>query len=294
MSLTTNKGIDIITIGSPNWGQPVNDNSTLIDKAFGSFTTVSGTSGDITLTTTQYQNMCLKSDTAAFLANVTFVIPSGVAGQWVVINQSAANNFELRIKNAADAAFVSIPRGETRTVYSDGTKVFLSDTGSVPSGSVMMFAMSTAPTGWLKANGAAVSRTTYAALFAAIGTTFGAGDGATTFNVPELRGEFLRGWDDGRAVDTGRVFGSAQLDQMQRITGEGGADVWGRRSGTPVSTGAITMVTGPNQLFAGTGSSATFSRLQFDSADSPSARASSTTSGETRSRNVALLACIKF
>jgi hypothetical protein len=75
--------------------------------------------------------MCLKSDTAAFLANVTFVIPSTVAGQWVVINQSAASNFELRIKNAADAAFISIPVGGVRTVYSDGTKVFLTDTQSI-------------------------------------------------------------------------------------------------------------------------------------------------------------------
>jgi microcystin-dependent protein len=54
-------------------------------------------------------------------------------------------------------------------------------------GQVAFFAMSTAPTGWLKANGAAVSRTAYADLFAAIGTTWGVGDGSTTFNVPDLR-----------------------------------------------------------------------------------------------------------
>lgn len=127
MSLTTNKGIDIIAEGTPNWDEPVNANSTLIDKAFGSFTPVSGTSGSIPLTTTQYQNMCLKSDTAAFLENVTFVIPSTVAGQWVVINQSDTSNFELRIKNSANATFVSIPNGEIRTVYSDGTTVFRTD-----------------------------------------------------------------------------------------------------------------------------------------------------------------------
>ena len=131
MSLTKNKGIDIIALGSAGWGTPINDNSTLIDKALGSFTTVSGTSGSITLTTAQYQNMCLKSDTAAFLADVTFVIPSTVAGQWVVINQSAASNFELRIKNDADATVVSIPNGQIRTVYSDGTTVFLTDTQSI-------------------------------------------------------------------------------------------------------------------------------------------------------------------
>ncbi|MCK9131735.1 phage tail protein [Haemophilus influenzae] len=64
-------------------------------------------------------------------------------------------------------------------------------------GEVAFFARTTPPSGWLKANGAAVSRTTYAALFAAIGTTFGAGDGSSTFNLPDLRGEFVRGLDDG-------------------------------------------------------------------------------------------------
>ncbi|SCC09724.1 Phage Tail Collar Domain, partial [Snodgrassella sp. R-53583] len=88
------------------------------------------------------------------------------------------------------------------------------DINATPSGAVQFFAMSTAPTGWVKANGAEISRITYANLFAAIGTTFGAGDGKTTFNLPDLRGEFLRGWDDGRGVDTGRALGSYQLDMM--------------------------------------------------------------------------------
>src|SRR5690554_5601112 len=83
--------------------------------------------------------------------------------------------------------------------------------GDVPPSAIMAFARATAPTGWLKANGAAISRETYADLFAAIGTTFGEGDGSTTFNLPDLRGEFVRGWSDGKDVDSGRVFGSSQL-----------------------------------------------------------------------------------
>ena len=55
-----------------------------------------------------------------------------------------------------------------------------------------------------------VSRATYPALFAAIGTTFGAGDSVTTFGLPDTRGEFLRGWDNTRGVDAGRGFGSWQ------------------------------------------------------------------------------------
>ena len=81
---------------------------------------------------------------------------------------------------------------------------------AAPVGSVYTFAGSTVPTGWLKCNGALLSRTTYAALFAVIGTTYGAGDGSTTFALPDLRGEFVRGVDDGRGVDAGRVLASFQ------------------------------------------------------------------------------------
>ncbi len=87
---------------------------------------------------------------------------------------------------------------------------------AVPTGSVHMMATTTAPSGYLKCNGTAISRTTYAALFAIIGTTHGAGDGSSTFNVPDLRGEFVRGWDDGRGVDSGRNFGTAQSDQNKQ------------------------------------------------------------------------------
>lgn len=84
-----------------------------------------------------------------------------------------------------------------------------------PPGMIAPFAMTSPPTGWLKANGAAVSRATYAALFAAIGTAHGAGNGSTTFNLPDLRGEFIRGLDDGRGVDSGRTLGSSQADMIE-------------------------------------------------------------------------------
>lgn len=64
----------------------------------------------------------------------------------------------------------------------------------LPSGMVLYFANSTVPTGWLQCDGAAVSRTTYANLYAAIGTVYGSGDGSTTFNLPDTRGQFVRSW----------------------------------------------------------------------------------------------------
>ncbi|MXO72865.1 phage tail protein [Alteraurantiacibacter buctensis] len=89
---------------------------------------------------------------------------------------------------------------------------------STLTGEIKTWPTNSAPAGYLECSGAAVSRTTYSALFAVIGTTFGSGDGSTTFNLPNLRGEFVRGWDNGRGVDSGRAFGSAQSDELEAHT----------------------------------------------------------------------------
>lgn len=84
---------------------------------------------------------------------------------------------------------------------------------AAPPGMVGHFYMNTPPSGWLKANGAAVSRATYASLFAAIGTYYGAGNGTTTFNLPNDQGLFARGWDETGSIDPSRAFGSTQASQ---------------------------------------------------------------------------------
>lgn len=71
--------------------------------------------------------------------------------------------------------------------------------GAVPTGALMQYGGAAAPTGWLLADGAAVSRTTYAALFTAIGTQYGVGDGSTTFNLPNLKGRVPVGLDAANA-----------------------------------------------------------------------------------------------
>jgi microcystin-dependent protein len=138
----------------------------------------------------------------------------------------------------------------------------------VPAGAVMPFAMSTVPSGWLECDGTLKSRTTYARLFAAIGTTFGAGDGATTFAVPDLRAEFVRGWDNGRGVDAARALGSAQTDMFEAHTHN--------------ETGSVAAA-----VAAGVGS------YQHQGAESSVIPTSSTGGSETRPRNVALMYCIK-
>ena len=143
----------------------------------------------------------------------------------------------------------------------------------IPSGMLSPFAMSTAPTGWLECDGSAISRTTYAALFAAIGTTYGAGDGSTTFNLPDLRGEFLRGWDNGRGVDDSRAFGSSQLDAFQGHT----HGIFASSADTGGTTRAHAL-SGSNPIGAPLEYS-TYGAPRYDD--------------ETRPRNVAVLYCIK-
>jgi len=78
-----------------------------------------------------------------------------------------------------------------------------------PAGSVISFAGATAPVGWLLCDGAAVSRTTYATLFTAIGTTYGAGNGSTTFNLPDMRGRVAAGKDDMGGTAANRLTGTS-------------------------------------------------------------------------------------
>ena len=123
--------------------------------------------------------------------------------------------------NAASDITLTLPSSDGNAndvLQSDGSGnlSFAALPQAVPTGSVHMMATTTAPSGYLKCNGAAVSRTTYSDLFDIIGTTHGAGDGSSTFNVPDLRGEFVRGWDDSRGVDSGRSFGSSQSDQNKQ------------------------------------------------------------------------------
>jgi len=106
----------------------------------------------------------------------------------------------------------------------------------VPAGVFVPYAGETAPAGWLLCDGSAVSRTTYATLFAAIGEAYGTGDGSTTFNLPDMRGEFLRGWDNGRGIDSGRALGSAQSGQNQSHAHSGSAASAGAHSHTASSS----------------------------------------------------------
>ncbi len=162
------------------------------------------------------------------------ILPSGTdyiaADATVVADQLVITNAITAAYIAADtvitdslgtAALLDVGTGADEVVQLDGDGKLpaldgsaLTDVGT-PIGTIIMVAHSTPDTGYLECDGSAISRTTYAALFAKIGTTYGVGDTTTTFNIPDCRGEFIRGWDNSRGIDTGRVLGSNQSDDIK-------------------------------------------------------------------------------
>ena len=206
--------------------------------------------------------------------------------------QLGANNVNTYLYNKRSGKYLSM-RNDGELRY-DGKRLLNTDdlSGMVPSGTVLYFAGRTAPAGWLKANGAAISRTAYAALFAAIGTTYGAGDGRSTFNLPDLRGEFIRGWDDGRGVDTGHLFGSAQADAMRQHYHGIGYISPNNDDGAFVVRNWTTAEQQNLQFINGNGNSAI--RTLSASSNLSTTNAIDEAAGETRPRNVALLAIIKI
>lgn len=176
----------------------------------------------------------------------------------------------LKSSNFADVPNKSSARGNL-DVYSRQEVLDLLN-AMTPAGEVSAFARTTAPDGWLVCDGTTVSRTTYARLFAAIGTTFGAGNGSTTFRIPDLRGEFIRALDLGRGVDAGRVLGSFQAGEIQSHK-HFGKNIAGS-DGIP-DTG----FTAGERLGSGDGN--------------PAFETTNTGGSETRPRNVALLVCIR-
>lgn len=145
-------------------------------------------------------------------------------------------------------------------------------------GQIIWVAGDTAPDGTLKANFAAVSRTVYARLFAAIGTRYGAGNGTTTFNLPEMRGEFPRGWDDGRGIDPSRILGSSQASSAISYYANG-------NSSAAVAT---PLINGDGQITSSSG----VGGFRYETATRPAQ--ASEAFNTIRPRNIALMACIVY
>jgi hypothetical protein len=182
----------------------------------------------------------------------------------------------------------------------DGSQ--LTGFGMVPVGATIWVNGTSAPAGFIKENGAELSRATYAALWAyaqASGRVvteaawsagdsgaFSSGNGSTTFRIPDGRGEFVRGLDDGRGVDASRALGSRQADAMQ------GHRHYRNTAGSaerPYIEG-----TGYTDALAGSNSVILANQIVTGSPVTDGANGTPRTAAETRPRNVSKLACIKY
>lgn len=154
-----------------------------------------------------------------------------------------------------------------------------------PPGAVTAYAGASVPLGWFECNGQSLSKTTYAALYSALGNGTIYGQTDTTFDVPDLRGEFIRGWAHGMSTDptAGRAVGSAQGDAIQNIVGHFGID---DRAQNYAATGPFSYSGG----ISSTGSTGAADGISviFD------ASAQVRTSTETRPRNIAMMYIIKY
>ncbi|KAB0269069.1 tail fiber protein [Microvirga brassicacearum] len=223
-------------------------------------------------------------------------------GQWSALSVAAA------LLKALDLADV---------VNKDAALANLGAQKSIP-GSIDYFPRTTAPAGWLKANGALLNRTAYPALWneaqvsgmlaandAAWATNpgmYSPGNGTTTFRIPDLRGEFIRGFDDGRGIDIGRAVGSNQGQTIQShnhgvndpthahsVYDPGHSHGYDRYSAITSTSGS----TGSNRGLDHIATSAALTGIAIYGAGT-GISIQHTGSPETRPRNVALLACIKY
>ncbi|HTV38598.1 MAG TPA: phage tail protein, partial [Xanthobacteraceae bacterium] len=223
-SYTPNLGLTQIGTGDlvNAWGPVESTNKAIVDNAVAGMISINlpAQTGYPTVTlaftqgssTQQLPNRRIVF-TGALTSNTTVLLPQGRNFDFDIQNSTAgAFSVTLGVNNNSGGilgASVAVPQGQTMALYSDGTNIVpdgnavggsLAVNGTVnatndvqvsgvsvqlPSGIMLPFGgTGVPPTGWLNCDGSAVSRTTYATLFGAIGTTYGAGDGSTTFNVP--------------------------------------------------------------------------------------------------------------
>jgi len=141
----------------------------------------------------------------------------------VTVSGAATFNSTVTVSGAATFNSTVTIKGDVHVSSKVCASAFFG-IGITPPGAIFPYAVSAAPTGYLLCNGQAVSRTTYSTLFAVVSSLYGDGNGSSTFNVPDLRGRFLAGWDAGTsvltAVTTGMIAGSsiANTGGVQAVT----------------------------------------------------------------------------
>jgi len=183
------------------------------------------------------------------------------------------------------------------------TKVAGSPIAVIPAGAVMSFAMNAAPIGWLPCDGRAVARAApYNLLFAAIDSLYGPGDGSTTFNLPDLRGYFVRGFGTNAAGVTSGLLGAKQAMSNAAHNHSvnialGGDHNHTFQNGSPAGSGIFTAVStnsGYSVAINNSGNAHSVHGLANSGNHSHSASSGDSGGTESRPHNIAMLYCIKY
>lgn len=207
--------------------------------------TVDATSGPLVMT--DVSPSIIAADTSGGTAEIDLPDLASNQGRKIyVLNINEDDSIEITAQSGdgigADGdESVTVDQTITKTLLIGMPSYWALDTGGggggggeMPAGFIAPFAADSTPSGWLSCDGTAVSRTVYDSLFTAIGTTWGVGDGSTTFNLPDLRGAFLRGTGshgsetmaDGNPF-AGPAVGATEGDQMQGFHAEIGVSTAG-------------------------------------------------------------------
>ena len=211
MSATANKGLALPVTGSPNWDVPLNNNEGIIDVALAGVQNINlaAYAGTVLLTDT-YPIVSTPLTSMSYVpiilvlfgavaGDVTIQWPAGITGQWTVVNYTSGSGNVYVEQLGGSGLLLPIAQNAVEIVAASGNNMVA--VSGLPSASVIASigdvkttAASAIPAKWYLCDGAAMSTTTYAALFAAIGYTYGGSGG--TFNLPNCNGRALVGFDN--------------------------------------------------------------------------------------------------
>ena len=172
---------------------------------------IHNTNGTLKITSSAGNNIRIRSD------NMRLQSITDDENYLTAVKDGAVELYYDNVKKAETVTGGFTVTGTCTATAFAGDGSALTGVTAVPAGAVVAWTTGSAPTGWLICDGSAVSRSTYSGLFGVISDDYGAGDGSSTFNLPDYRGEFLRGVDGGRAVDPDRA---SRTDRGDSTTGD--------------------------------------------------------------------------
>jgi microcystin-dependent protein len=190
---------------SNNWGTNTNSNMSIIDKAVAGQTIITTTGGTTTLTAAQtnVNNIIISG---SLTSNATIVFPPPITGRAITVGNYTNGSYTVTVQASGGVTPIALTQSAFTPIYYDNSATYIATPNTdptVPVGTIWHYAGAAAPNAqWHLGDGSALSRTTYATLFSVIGGYYGAGDGSTTFNIPDCRGRVLAGPDGG----TGRLY----------------------------------------------------------------------------------------